>query len=131
MSDMEEAISSIEGWMVTNGPLSSTAEMGLKEIMDMIETGVEEYTDKINKLEDELEEWSESEKKSFLAQKVEMQEEIKALREALREGSAKQEKEIERLKAEVDQAKDKLKITQRVLRKKVKEMEQDSMSAAW
>lgn len=131
MSDMEEAISSIEGWMVTNGPLSSTAEMGLKEIMDMIETGVEEYTDKINKLEDELEEWSESEEKSFLAQKVEMQEEIEALREALREGSAKRQKEIERLKAEVDQTKDKLKITQRVLRKKVKEMEQDSMSAAW
>ena len=130
MSDMEEAISSIEGWMVTNGPLSSTAEMGLKEIMDMIETGVENYTDKINKLEDELgelEERDESKEKSFHVQKVEMQKEI----EALREGSAKRQKEIERLKAEVDQVKDKLRTTQRVLRKKVKEMEQDSMSAAW
>ncbi len=130
-NEIEQVVRDLEGWMVTYGPLSPAAEMSLKEIMCDLDGGIEitlEDFEKIkNNLEAEIEALERDLSSDMAKELVERRKEIKELGQEITD----RDKQIEHLEISVNQVHDKLKAKEKEFERRLKELEQDVMSAAW
>ncbi len=130
-NEIEQVVRDLGGWMVTYGPLSPAAEMSLKEIMCDLDGGIEitlEDFEKIkNNLEAEIEALERDLSSDMAKELVERRKEIKELGQEITD----RDKQIEHLEISVNQVHDKLKAKEKEFERRLKELEQDVMSAAW